>query len=66
MVVLAEAQGSVSYANVDRVDCLRCDDCGEKLKRELATVPPREEPEQTTEKIVPIGWILLCRACAKG
>ena len=45
---------------------LRCDDCGERLKRELATVPPREEPEQTTEQIVPLGWLLLCRACAEG
>ena len=42
---------------------LRCDRCGERLRRELATVPAREEPEQTTEKVVPLGWRLLCRAC---
>ena len=43
---------------------LCCDRCGERLRRELATVPARQEPEQTTEKIVPPGWLLLCRDCA--
>ena len=45
---------------------LRCDRCGERLRRQLATVPPRGEPEQTTEPVSPSGWALLCRLCAAG